>query len=107
VVRLAHQLLVLIALLLMPLGMQPAAASASSHATMSMPMDHCPEQAPAGHGGKAGLVECTMACSAALPAADLPRSQPRLIVCLPIRPEAAQRLDGLDPETATPPPKHS
>jgi hypothetical protein len=48
-----------------------------------------------------------MACAAALPAVETPRAQPRLIICLPIRPEAAQRLDGLTPETATPPPKRS
>jgi hypothetical protein len=100
------RLLALVALLLMPLGMQPAAATTPQAHRMAMPMGHCPEQAPA-PGGKSGFVECTMACAAALPAVETPRAQPRLIICLPIRPEAAQRLDGLTPETATPPPKRS
>ena len=99
------KLLVLLAVLFMPLGMTPAvAAGHSAHA--AMPMQHCPEQAPA-HRGKAGFVECTMACSAALPAAEVSQDQPQLIVCMPDRPGVAQQLDGLHPETATPPPKHS
>jgi hypothetical protein len=105
------KLLVLFAVLLMPLGMTPAAAAAASssphHGPMaSMPMQHCPEQAPK-HTGKAGFVECTMACSAALPAADLSGHASPVIACSPVQPCLADRLHGLHPETATPPPKRS
>jgi hypothetical protein len=75
-------------------------------ATMPMSMQHCPEQAPA-HGGKAGFVECTMACSAALPAADLPQHNRRIVLCAPVAGPVARNLIGIDPETATPPPKAS
>jgi hypothetical protein len=95
----------LIAVLLMPFGMTPAAAAGHS-AHMAMPMSHCPEPAP-NHSGKAGFVECTMACSAALPAGEVAQDQPLLIVCMPDRPGVARQLDGLHPETATPPPKRS
>ncbi len=96
----------LVAVLLMPLGMvaTPAAAHASESATM--PMGHCPEQAP-GHHSKGGFTECTMACAAALPAVDSQGSNPPLIICEPVLPDNAQGLHGLHPETATPPPKSS
>jgi len=99
------KLLALLAVLLMPLGMTPAAAtSADPQTSASMPIGHCDEQAPK-HGSRHGLAECTMACSAALPATDAPGEELPLIACLPIRPVAAQVLHGLHPETATPPPK--
>jgi hypothetical protein len=105
--RLIAKLLVLIAVLLMPLGMSAAPAAAAHHsASASMAMQHCPEQAPS-HHSKAGFVECTMACSAALPAVDLPQEQHLLIAYTPVTPAAAQVLDGLHPDTATPPPKAS
>lgn len=103
------KLLALIAVLLLPLGMTtaPAAAATTDHGAMaSMPMKHCPEQSPV-HGGKAGFTECTMACSAALPASDLPRDRPLLIACLPVETEAAHVLHGVHPDTATPPPKRA
>lgn len=99
------RLVALIAVLVMPLGMPPAAAApAQHHATM--PMQHCPDQAP-GHDLKGGFAECTMACSAALPAADLPREERRWTSCAPAEAAAARILDGLHPDTATPPPKRS
>ena len=105
--KLAAKLLLLLAMVLMPLGMTAAPAAAAEHAAMaSMPMEHCPEQAPQ-HGGKAGLAECTMACAAALPAADFRTGEPLKILCTPDVPSVAARLHGLDPETATPPPKRS
>jgi len=100
------RLALLIAVLLMPLGMTPAPAAAHEHAMASMPMGHCDDGA-AKHQSKAGLAECTMACSAALPAADLPRDGAPMIVCMPVRPVTAHVLHGLHPETATPPPKRS
>jgi hypothetical protein len=96
----------LIAVLLMPFGMAPAAAAPKHAMAMGMPMGHCPDQSPH-HDMKGGIAECTMACAGALPAADLADHQPLLITSKPIVFTAAQRLDGLHPETATPPPKHS
>ena len=103
--RLAN-LLLMLAMLFMPLGMTSAAAPVRHDMAAEMPMPHCPEPAPS-HGSKAGFVECTMACSAALPAAGGPQDPPLLIVCTPYVRDSAQQLDGLHPDTATPPPKRS
>jgi hypothetical protein len=104
--RAALKLLALLAVLLMPFGMVPAAA-ASHHAQMtSMPMQHCPEQGSK-HDSKGAFAECTMACSAALPALDQSRPLSVPIVCERVRPSLAQQLSDLHPEIATPPPKRS
>ena len=101
-------IVVLIAVLAMPLGMAPATAAAShSRMTMDMPMGHCSDPAPQHHDMKGGIAECTMACAGALPAADLAEREPLLAVREPVQPAAAQRLDGLHPDIATPPPKRS
>lgn len=99
------RLLALLAVLLMPLGMQPAAAAPAQHHA-AIPVQHCPEPAP-GHDMKGGMVECTMACSAALPAADWPLEEPLRIASAPIEPTAVHVLYGLHLDPATPPPKHS
>ena len=105
--RFFARLAILIAVLLMPADMVPAGATAHADRAMTdMPMGHCDGQAPS-HQHKGAIAECTMACSAALPAVESPRTEPPMIVCLPIRPAAAQVLHGLHPETATPPPKRS
>ena len=100
------RLFTLVAILLMPLGMS-AAPAAIHHRDMaaSMAMQHCPD----GNSKSAarGFAECTMGCSAALPAAELPRAQPPRIVSTPVAPSASQVLTGLHPDTATPPPKVS
>jgi hypothetical protein len=97
----------LLAVLLMPLGMAPAAASAPDHPIMAnMSMGHCPDQ-NSHHDAKGTIAECTMACASALPAVDRAASGPLLIVCEPVIPVGTQRLHGLHPETATPPPKRS
>jgi hypothetical protein len=98
------KLLALIAVLLMPLGMQSAAASVTHDA--AMPMEHCPDQAPT-RDLKGGFAECTMVCSAALPAADPLQREHPLIACAPTEPAVARILHGLHPDTATPPPKRS
>jgi hypothetical protein len=98
------RLLTLIAVLLMPLGMA-APVAAHQSASMGMPMQHCPEPASKQHGNAAG--ECTMACSAALPAADAVVPGRPLISCVPVASPAVQRLSGLHPDTATPPPRRS
>ena len=102
----AWKLLLLIAVLLMPLGMAPAAAAPQHAMAMDMPIGHCPDQS-SHHEMKGGIAECTMACAGALPADDLPDHQPLLIASEPIHYAAAERLYGLTPETATPPPKRS
>lgn len=99
------RLLTLLAVLLAPLAMQPAAAVPVQHHA-SMPMRHCPEQAPK-HDTKGGIAECTMACSAALPAFELAQEQPSQFVCEPTAAAAAPILHGLHPDPATPPPKRA
>ena len=101
------RLILLLAVLLMPFGMAPAAAStADHHTTMHMPAGHCPDQSPS-DAGKAGIAACTMACAGALPAGaavaveDIPM-QRDIAVAVPVAP-----MFGLHPETATPPPKRS
>jgi hypothetical protein len=103
--RLIAKLLILVAVLLMPIGMAPAVASATHHAA-GVAMQHCPEPAP-NHGMKGGLGECTAACAAALPAADLSPQAPPRFVCEPVLPAGAEPLRGVHPDTATPPPKRS
>lgn len=99
------RLLTLIAVLLMPLGMAPSAANEVSHHDMSMTMQHCPE--PAGKHHKVAFAECTMACSAALPAAEFARDEVVLGSCELVAATVEPVLHGLHPETATPPPKLS
>ena len=105
--RLIGKLLVLVAVLLMPLGM-PAAPAAASHQSSSATagMRHCPEQAPS-HHSKSGFAECTMACSAALPAMDRPQEDYMPAVCGPTSAAASQIRHEVQPEIATPPPKAS
>jgi hypothetical protein len=100
------RLLALIAVLLMPIGMSPAAAASHRAPTAGMPMQHCPEQNPNRHA-KAAFVDCTMACSAALPAADLLRAEPVIIRNAPVERLFARALIGIQPEIATPPPRRS
>jgi hypothetical protein len=107
VTSLATKLLVLLAVLLMPLGMAMAATTAHhEHAAASMPVEHCPDRAPQ-HDMKGGLAACTMACSSALPAADLSRSEPPPAAYVPAAPSVIMSLHGIHPDTATPPPKLS
>lgn len=98
--------LALFAVLLMPLGMPATAApapSADGHTTM--PMQHCPDEGST--HGKGGFAECTMACSAALPAIEPAGDRPLLLVCAPSEAAAVRILRGLHPDTVTPPPKRS
>jgi hypothetical protein len=106
--RLIAKLLLIVAMLSMPFGMTAAAGSAH-HDAMAMgdtSMRHCPDQG-SGHNMKGGIAECTMACAAALPAADATNGGPPLIICDPVLPGTAQRLHSLHPDIATPPPKRS
>ena len=99
------KLVVLIAVLLMPLGMSPVPASTQNHSmTADMPMGHCADQG-SGHDRKHGIAECTMACAAALPAADAPIDEPLSIISGHILPASSEPLHGLHPDIATPPPR--
>jgi hypothetical protein len=100
----AWKLLALIAVLLIPLGMAPAAAS-PVHGHVAMPMEHCPDQAPKKTHGTS--VECTMVCAAALPAVAASHMAPPLFAERLAQPAPTARLHGLHPETATPPPRRS
>jgi hypothetical protein len=98
------RLLILLAMLITPLGMAPAAATQT--VPSAMPMQHCPEQGP-NHHSKTGFAECTMACSAALPAAERIAGAPLVVICVPVSAGVASPLHGIHPETATPPPRRS
>ena len=100
------KLLLLIAMVLVPFGMSPVAAASHHAPGAGMPMQHCPEQGSK-HESKSGFAECTMACSAALPAADVRADGSPLVVIASIVPRALHALHGLHPDTATPPPKAS
>ena len=99
------RLLLLLSVLLMPLGMAAAPAAAKAAGAASMPMQHCPEQND-GHN-KGTFTECTMACSAALPAMEIAQGEPVVIALIARTYGLAESLHGLHPDTATPPPKRS
>lgn len=101
------KLLVLLAVLVMPLGMAPASATQqhTQSAASSMPMEHCPDPPPKQEQGASA--QCTMACASTLPATGAATADVAMIVCSPQPPAAAQLLNSLHPETATPPPKRS
>ncbi len=99
------RLLVLLAVLIMPLGMSTAAAAPHHEPTASMPMQHCPGQGSK-HESKA-FAECTMACSATLPAADIRAGEPLPINSASIAPGLLPVLHGRYLDIATPPPKPS
>jgi len=102
------RLLVLLAVLLMPLGMQSAAASptpSDHHAMMTeTPMGHCPDQS-GGHQHQDGLATCSMVCASTLPAQDWARDDTSLREHQLVVPVPARTLHGVLLEIATPPPK--
>jgi hypothetical protein len=101
------KLLALVALLLMPVAMiMPATAAVLPHGTGATSMEHCPDAGDKADP-KGGVPDCAMACSAALPAADLAQPHSPSIMCTPVASPLAQLLRGIHPETATPPPKRS
>jgi hypothetical protein len=103
------RLLALLSVLLMPLGMEAAAASAPAighYAMVGTAMEHCPDQSSK-HEHNDGLAMCSMACASALPAQDLVRDDTILRSHQLVLPITEQTLHGLHPDTATPPPKRS
>lgn len=100
-------LVVLIAVLLMPLGMQPAVASArAAHGhdmAASMPMEHCPDQSKDQHHG--GFATCSMACASALPAQLLIQDDALTLDHQLVKPMASQTMQGVLSEVPAPPPK--
>ena len=104
VTRTVVKLMVLLAVLLMPFGMAGAAAVPHVSTAATMPMG--PDQGD-DHGTKSGITECTMACAAALPAIASGTVELPVIDRAPAQSAAPERLDGLHPETATPPPRLS
>jgi len=107
VTRLLARLLVVVAVLLMPLGMATGAPPAhEAHGATGMAMEHCPDQAPK-PDAKGALAGCTMACSSALPAAEMVPAIAWPIHLASVHPAPIASLQGIDPDTATPPPKRS
>ncbi|WP_344700360.1 hypothetical protein [Sphingomonas limnosediminicola] len=102
------RLLVLLAVLLMPVGMQPAAASAPVahlHTMMAgTPTGQCPAQSN-GHRHNDGLATCSMVCGSTLPAQELARDETHFKDHQLVSPVPAQTLHGILLEIATPPPK--
>ena len=95
------RLLTLVAAMLMPLGMTAPPAQAMPVAASG----HCDE----GHGSQSDLpagpqAHC-LGC-AALPAADPVEVKGKVRPALPRLISLAAAIEGSDPETATPPPKH-
>jgi hypothetical protein len=93
----------LVALLLMPFGMQPA--SAADHFP-SMSIGHCPDQGSK-PDSKGTLAHCTMACSAALPAVDAEPIRSHEMARTSFAPGLASALSDIELEIATPPPRLS
>ena len=96
--------LLLLALLLSPLAMQPAAATAPhGHAGMASAMPgHC-EPTPSSKAHLAG--ECAMACASALPATDLPSLTSPSMEPTPVQQAHVALLRGRVTQVATPPPR--
>ena len=101
------KLLALVALLLTSFSMTSPVRAAPHHdMSAAMQMEHCPD-AGGKSAPKGGVPECAMACSAALPAADVPQPQLPTVGCSPTHGPLARSLHGIHPDTATPPPKGS
>ena len=103
--QLVAKLVIMLAVMLMPFGMTPVSAATHDAMPAAMAMRHCPEPVPAHHQSKGAMGACTMACASALPAVDLARAEPLPIHDAPVAAIAVAGLDGLHPETLTPPPK--
>lgn len=105
--QIISRIVLLLAVLLMPFGMVPAAAAGHMGPSAGMPLGHCPDQEQR-HQTNNGIEVCTMVCAAALPVSAASRADKLATVQrAPVLPSLSQRLHGLHPETATPPPRLS
>jgi hypothetical protein len=97
------RLIALVALLLMPFGMTatPALAQQSGHPDSMA--GHCSDQPDRGQSQLPAKEHCAV-CSA-LPATDGPAPAPVLKPSMPRTAALAVPFTGIEPETATPPPK--
>jgi hypothetical protein len=95
------RLIALIALVLMPLSMASAPASAHPNATASA--GHCDDHQQPAKAPSGPQMHCT-AC-AALPAMDAPVPIAELAPEMPLIIAFSTFLPGIEPDTATPPPK--
>ena len=82
-------------------------AGSRAHDDGVMPMGHCDPRGAGTTAQKRGIAECTMACSAALPAADLADDAPLPIDCAPALPAPRTHFMASIRKPATPPPKVS
>jgi hypothetical protein len=99
------KLVLLVAVLLMPFAMAPAAASAPHQETaIGTAMGHCVDQHQREQSNR-GIAECTMACAASLPATGAAVMAPIVVVEVLSPSVTTHRLQGLHPEIATPPPR--
>ena len=90
----------LLAMLLMPLAMAPAAQARVAAA----PVAHCQDQAPS-PDSKHQSTECAMACAAALPATIAPPLEFAAISHAATAVSPPPVLHGIPTEIATPPPR--
>ena len=101
------RLLAAFALLLMPLGMA-AADPAMAHSAAPAVASHCDDghEAPADKSRQGHEIDCTIACSALRPVDPVQTAGPSALS--PAAPAAIpDRLGGLHPEAAIPPPRRS
>jgi hypothetical protein len=103
--RILTQMLLFVAVLVAPLGMTAAPAAAAHHDMgAGMAMSHCPDEGD-GQKQSGGIVDCTMACAAALPVFDGDRGPQLRTAHGPDGVIVVRRLAGILHEIATPPPK--
>ncbi|MEO8547377.1 MAG: hypothetical protein ABI422_03310 [Sphingomicrobium sp.] len=101
------RLLTLLALVLMPFGMNAAmAAPPMDHSSMAM-AQHCGERSgQSGDMAAKHAADCTVACSALL-ATETAVAEPALAMRLPPAQPLMEIVTGFQPDIATPPPKFS
>jgi hypothetical protein len=97
------RLLALVALVFMPFSM--ASGPARAEPAASAPTGHCEEHQKPADAPSGAKMHCT-GC-AALPAMDAPAPVAELAPQLPMTLSLAKFIDGVEPETATPPPRLS
>ena len=101
------KLLTLLALALMPLGMNTVGAMPTSHSPAAATAQHCDE-----HGGQPAEqspdkpMDCAISCSM-LAIAEVQVDAPTAVRPIPTARLLVHPDAGLDPDTATPPPKVS